>query len=216
MYIIEVIKLLCEEYTHLVTASICFVLTLIYLFFFKIDDKSLGRSGIPGDMGLYYLGEALEFFEDPLDFTFTRFAEHGPIFKTRMCGHDVVFVGGMQGLELFKSGTVKGLGACPTAYLFDLPAFSFNVTNHKRSVLMSENDHQHGFKHLAVLSSITSLCNKKGFFDDCKRVMLKVLTAQASLESPCSGAKICKDIFFHIAVMVLMKDMPEKYRLREL
>jgi hypothetical protein len=58
--------------------------------------------------------------------------KHGMIFKTRLLGHGVVFVGGSKGLELFVSGSEKGLGASPEFFLFDLPARSFNIiTNHK-------------------------------------------------------------------------------------
>lgn len=207
------------DFHQFVGLAFCILFPLFWLFFiYEEDHGPLGRSEIPGDLGVYFLGEAYEFFQDPLDFAYSRFAKHGMIFKTKLLGHGVVFVRGSKGLELFSSGPEKGLGASPESFLFDLPAHNFNcnVNNHKRSVLMSENDFQHGFKHLAVLASITSLCNRKEFFNDCKEVIMKFMSTQSTFKRPISGAKLCKDIFLQISVKVLMKDTVHKNQLKEL
>mgnify|MGYP003385246509 CR=1 FL=1 len=205
------------EFYQFVGLVFCTLFPLFWVFFIHEEDHGpLGRSEIPGELGLYFFGEAYEFFQDPLDFAFSRFARYGNIFKTKLLGYGVVFVGGNKGLELFTSGPEKGLGASPECFLFDLPAHNFNANNHKRSVMMSENDFQHGFKHLAVLASITSLCNREMFFNDCKEVIMKFMSARSSLNSAISGAQLCKDIFFDISVTVLMKDTVQKDQLKDL
>jgi cytochrome P450 len=205
------------EFTEFVIIVCCIFVPLFWFFFvYEEGHGPLGQSDIPGDLGTYFIGEGREFFQNPLDFAYSRFAKHGNIFKTKILGCGVVFVSGSRGLELFSSGPEKGLGASPEAFLHDLPAHSFNLTSHKRSVLMSESEFQHGFKHLAILASVTSLCNREEFFNECMHVIEMSMTAQAVLDEPFSGAKLCKDIFLHISVTVLMKETIHKSKLKEL
>lgn len=205
------------DFSQFVGLVFCTLFPLFWFFFiYEEDHGPLGRSDIPGELGTYFIGEAYEFFQDPLDFAYSRFAKHGSIFKTKLLGHGVVFVSGSKALELFTSGPEKGLGASPESFIFDLPAYNFNNNNHKRSVLMSESDFQHGFKHLAILSSITSLCNREEFFNDCRDVIMKFMTAQSSFKRPISGAKLCKDIFLHLSVTVLMKETVDNNQLNDL
>jgi len=47
----------------------------------------------PGNFGLPFLGETLDFFRDP-NFASKRHAEYGPLFKTRLLGKETIFVKG--------------------------------------------------------------------------------------------------------------------------
>ncbi|MGB3293358.1 MAG: cytochrome P450 [Phormidesmis sp.] len=50
----------------------------------------------PGNFGLPFIGEALQFFRDP-DFASKRHAKFGPIFKTRLLGSPTIFIKGPEG-----------------------------------------------------------------------------------------------------------------------
>lgn len=48
----------------------------------------------PGSLGLPWLGQTLDFARDPVGLLYKRFREHGPVFKLRLLGQDLIaFVG---------------------------------------------------------------------------------------------------------------------------
>ncbi len=203
------------DFSQFVVLVSCTLIPMFWFFFlYEEDCGTLKDSDIPGDPGLYFVGEALACFQDPLDFAFRRFAKYGNIFRTKLMGHGVVFVKGPLALELFSGETAKGLGACPEAYIYDLPALVMSTNSHRRSVMMSESNYQHGFKHLAVLASITALCNKQDFVTGCVDIITKHMSFASN--KPVSGAKLCKDIFLQISISLLMKNTTRKNSLKEL
>ena len=196
-------------------ASSLFLLVL-WLFLGWTDDCGrLRKSGIPGNLGFFYVGEALGFYQDPLDFSYSRFAKYGNIFKTRFWGQGVVFIVGRKALDMFTAGPIEGLGASPEAYLKDSASLMLKKDSHRRSVLVSENDFQHSFKHLAILSTLTALSNKADFIENCKDIALKHMN-YAIRRKPVYGARLIRDIFLQISVSILMKDCQKRNELKDL
>ncbi|MEL6939324.1 MAG: cytochrome P450 [Cyanobacteria bacterium J06598_1] len=56
----------------------------------------------PGNFGLPFIGETLNFFSDP-DFARKRHAEFGPVFKTRLLGSPTIFIKGPEGNRFILS-----------------------------------------------------------------------------------------------------------------
>lgn len=58
-------------------------------------------AAIPGATGLPYLGELLAFRRDPFAFTMERTRQHGPVWRTRLLGEEVVFFAGPEAFSIF-------------------------------------------------------------------------------------------------------------------
>jgi cytochrome P450 len=56
---------------------------------------------IPGATGLPFLGEILAFRKDPFAFTLERTRRHGPVWKTKILGDEVVFFAGPEAFSFF-------------------------------------------------------------------------------------------------------------------
>lgn len=55
----------------------------------------------PGTLGLPFLGEGLAFVKNPFDFFEQRYRQHGPVFKTRLFGDNVICLVGPAGFDFF-------------------------------------------------------------------------------------------------------------------
>lgn len=58
-------------------------------------------TAIPGATGLPFLGEILAFRKDPFAFTIERTRRHGPVWKTKILGDEVVFFAGPEAFSFF-------------------------------------------------------------------------------------------------------------------
>jgi cytochrome P450 len=58
-------------------------------------------SAIPGATGLPYFGEIFAFRRDPFAFAIERTRQHGPVWKTKLLGEELVFLTGAQACALF-------------------------------------------------------------------------------------------------------------------
>lgn len=56
----------------------------------------------PGTLGLPVVGESLAFVADPFAFFEERFRRHGPVYKTRLFGDDVIVFVGPEGFTFFN------------------------------------------------------------------------------------------------------------------
>jgi cytochrome P450 len=178
--------------------------------------RSQGPCGdIPGSYGFVWIGEALDFYRDPVEFVKKRFLKHGKIFRSMLFGQQVVFIRGARAIELFTAGPSQGLGACQEAYLFDHVIHTANSTR-RRPVLMSESDHQHSFKHLAMLSAITMVHNQPYLMDKVRDAMIERFQVAANAGEAVSGAEVCRDAFLHVSVSVFLREVEDREKLKSL
>lgn len=173
-------------------------------------------SRVPGVYGILFLGEALEYYKSPVEFCKNRFLKYGNIFKTRLFGSEVVFVKGRSAIKLFATGPENGLGAAPEAYLYDTPMYSFNPKK-RRSVLMSENDHQHSFKHLTLLTTSNLLMNQPGFLNiRIRDAMTKwFISVTVPSNTNVCGVTLVRDIFLNLTIALLFREVVNKEKLEK-
>ena len=192
-----------------------FVIGASMLYIFE-HMRSRGPCGdIPGSYGFLWVGEAIDFYRDPVEFSKKRFLKHGKIFRSMIFGQPIIFVRGARAVALYSSGTAQGLGACQEAYLFDHIQYTAHSTR-RRPALMSESDHQHSFKHLAILSAITMVHNQPYLIDKVGAAMTSRFTVAASVGENINGADLCRDVFLHVAVAVFLREVENKDRLKVL
>ncbi len=68
----------------------------------------------PGSLGLPWIGETLAWVADPFAFLNERFRRHGPVFKTRLLGDNVLCCGGPEAFTAFVDTTrFTRVGASP-------------------------------------------------------------------------------------------------------
>lgn len=56
---------------------------------------------LPGELGLPYFGEGQAFRRDPFGFTVRRARQHGPVWRTRIFGEELVFLAGREACAVF-------------------------------------------------------------------------------------------------------------------
>jgi cytochrome P450 len=149
-----------------------------------------------------------------VDFTKSRFEKFGNIFRSKILGYTVVFVKGRVALSLFSSGPERGLGAAPEAYIFDSCTLYPNQSR-RRATLVSENDHQHSFKRLFIMTSIKSLFAQSGFLDIRLRdTMMKWCLSVCDTPDSVSGVTLCSGLFLNISISILLREFVEKHQLK--
>jgi cytochrome P450 len=91
----------------------------------------------PGNLGLPFLGETLPFLRDPITFLEERSRRHGPVFKTRILGDDVVCLAGPQAIAaLYDERYFQRRGGSPPhfAEIFGEQAVVFkDGADHRRT-----------------------------------------------------------------------------------
>jgi cytochrome P450 len=107
--------------------------------------------------------------------------------------------------------------------------YSFSPTK-RRSVLMSENDHQHSLKHFALKTTASMLFAQPGFLSIRIRDAITKWFISASIPSSTSpmigitegkdptvsGVQLVKDIFVNLTVAVLFREVVNKEKLENL
>jgi cytochrome P450 len=128
----------------------------------------------------------------------------------------------MKAIQLFEKGTDLGLGASPESYLSDALIYAFHPSK-RRTVLMSENDHQHQMKHITLKTTSAMLFSQPGFLSIRIRDAMTKWFISASIPSngaisgaPVNGVQLVKDIFLNLAVAVLFREVVNKDRLENL